>query len=216
MVGSGGSLIGSRCGTEIDAHVAILRSNNAIVNETYAPDVGSRMTMMGLNDLFTGELLGGAATISNQIGNRDPSNSRSHTADYNGTDVVSFLEDKAHPGKNAFVRQFLSAFSSVTKAVTGVTSKNLGKKRTDIQRKYHAGRIFAASSDFLAAFTSWATKLNYQSDMGLQFPSTGFRTFALAMSLCDQVDVYGFTDELPGQPYHCPPLTVPKRPRTAA
>ena len=78
----------------------------------------------------------------------------------------------------------------------------MGQRQDQIRDATHANRVFAASHDLTHAVDLWMQQV-HSADKREHLPSKGIYAVGLALSLCDQVDIYGFSDELRGQPYHC-------------
>lgn len=170
VVSNGGSLLGSRCGLEIDAHNVVWRINAPVLTRAFTPDVGSRTDVMVINQLLSRNL---SQLVVHDRG--DPSHDRPfHLA---GLDVVmlstlapGILRDQAH----------------------------------SIMAKHRMRSLVGAStvgSTFALEVNKWFGMIHDHSAR-MKAPSKGIYSVLLAMIMCDEVDVYGFTDQLTGQPYH--------------
>ena len=171
IVGSGGSLLGSGCGAQIDAHDAIFRANVPLMNDEYAPDVGRRTDFMILNDMI-------ARNLGNWNAVNDPHDPNHRPINLEGMGVVSLAENKNH-----------------IQDVVG--------HEHELISKHHMNSVLGAKSSFSSAVDSWLRNVHYGSGgRNMNEPSKGMRTLALALTTCDEIDIYGFSHELPGQPYH--------------
>ena len=84
----------------------------------------------------------------------------------------------------------------------------LGRREGDIRDALGVRRIFAYTDEFKLAMNEW-TRRFYHNEGEV---SKGMFTVFIMLLMCDQLDIYGYSDELPGQPYHCTPH--PHHPRT--
>ena len=78
----------------------------------------------------------------------------------------------------------------------------------------HAEAIMAATRavevrttrrEFESGAQSWFERLHKGSVRSSEKASKGMISIILALSMCEQVDIYGYREELEGQPYHCKP-----------
>ena len=175
VVGSGGSLLGSACGAEIDAHEMVVRTNAPRTDEPYAADVGNRTTLMAINSMLSQGIAGmrGHGHWRVVHDEKDPGHNR--PIDIRGKDILSFSSDE--------------------------TIEELGRRQNEIRDALGVGRIFAYTDEFKWGMGDW-TRRFYEGEGEV---SKGMFTVFIMLLMCDQLDVYGYSDELPGQPYHCTP-----------
>eukprot|EP00966_Prymnesium_polylepis_P037146 862152-Prymnesium_polylepis.1 len=91
IVASGGSLLGTRCGADIDDHEAVVRINSPIINATFAPDVGWKTTLHAVNQELT-EDLSRVPTPTEFVSEDNPRDRRPFLTH---ADLISFAEDRA-------------------------------------------------------------------------------------------------------------------------
>ncbi|KAL1512008.1 hypothetical protein AB1Y20_005283 [Prymnesium parvum] len=187
VVASGGSLLGSRCGAHIDAHDVVLRVNVPVVSSEYALDVGRKTTMHALNEELT-EQLSALQTPHEFVSGDNTNDSRPFLLE--GADLLSFAEDLSA------VRQF-------------------GAAAARIQQELGARRLLGATNSLSRAVEEWMSNLRYHGDHAPS-ASKGLYAVFLLLTACDSVDLYGFTDELPWQPYHYWDASLRVHPRWGA
>lgn len=179
VVGSGGSLLDSRCGKDIDRHTFVFRTNLPFT-DGFERDVGSRLTHAMVNTALTLEMQN--AAIAHEQHRPFTTNS-SHTARLalvRGAIVVSLGQEQGvrylakhmrHPGAWAYFN------------TSAIWMPN------QVYRFRH--------------FETWRLAIHdSRRDSSLRAPSTGMLTVAVAAALCENVYVYGYRPLKPGQPYH--------------
>ena len=182
VVGSGGSLLGSACGAEIDAHEMVVRTNAPRTDEPWSADVGSRTTLMAVNAMMSKGIAGLSdhGYWTHVHDEKDPGQNR--PIDLRDKDMLAFA------GNNE-----IWALVNHHKAIRDA----LGVRR-----------IFAYTQEYAKAMDEWTRHFYHHEGV----VSKGMLTVFIMLLMCDQLDVYGYSDELPGQPYHCTPQ--PHRPRS--
>jgi len=175
IVASGGSLRGSKCGAEIDAHNAVLRINTPMINGTFAPDVGWKWktTLHALNEELT-EQLSASPTPTEYASEDSPWDRRPFLA--NVADLISFAED----------HDWIDAF---------------GRAAPGIRRTLGATGLYEAPAQLRLFANDYMRNVHYN-DRWAMLPTKGFYAVVLMLAMCDTVDLYGFKDELPWQNYH--------------
>ena len=120
LVGSGGSLLGSRCGEHIDQHEYVLRANAPVLTPLYALDVGVKTSLMAINAMLSR----GIVAEPPWTAVHDDTDPNPRALDFTGMDIVSIAADPKR-------------------------YEQLGQRQAAIQSAVGAERIFAASLPFL-------------------------------------------------------------------
>lgn len=174
LVGSGGSLLGSRCGERIDAHEFVLRVNAPLLTPQYAPDVGSKRRpgftrRLGATELALGLMRSTHHHASTHHGSAScapltaaPRRVRCRTSlmAINGmlsrgmvahppwTTTPDPTDENRDPNPRALD---FSGMDIVSLAALRSVYAELGQRREAIQQAVGAERIFAASMPFFNA-----------------------------------------------------------------
>ena len=188
VVGSGGSLLGSGCGAEIDSHGLIIRTNLPRV-DGYAADVGSNTTLALINYMLM------LAVTSDEPPANVPD---SHDPDPRPLDVRDM--------------DVVAMFGVRGAGVWTVLSEHAER----VQHR-GARRVLALSHDFSRLANRWLHQIRIGGQPRAGKPSTGIWSVLLGLSLCDRVDVYGYQpepdasdDDSAPLPYHCDGLGAPR------
>lgn len=177
VVGSGGSLLGTGCGSEIDAHDTIFRINLPILEPRFAPDVGVRTHVMTINEAITHNLQADKARVfstsdanqnrpvrleglnvvsfggsSRWVTAHNPNGSTSNghasiSSTSNGSSPDGSTSD-AHPGANELIEL-------MTK------NSNARLSATELMTKHRMKSLLVASSVFRREVVSWLGKIHY-------------------------------------------------------
>ena len=189
VVGSGGSLLGAGCGAQIDAADAVFRINAPAVGGDFAADVGSRTDAQAFNQHLMRGILDGWTS-----------------ADSDGRPLA--LHDAS------LLAFAFDAAASQGHSVDCGTMGRLAADEAGVQQRLGASAVLAANGRFLEWTSAWLRHVSASSgtkeaadaasdeQLRVVHPSKGLYMVLAALALCDEVALYGFTEELPGQPYH--------------
>ena len=170
VVGSGGSLLGSRCGSEIDAHDTIFRINLPMLEPRFAPDVGVRTHVMAINEAITHNLQADKARV---FSTSDANQNRPVRLE--GLNVVSFGGSSrwvaAHNPNGSTSNGHASSSStsngsssdgSTSDAHELITMNNTARlSATELMTKHRMKSLVVASSVFRREVVSWLGKIHY-------------------------------------------------------
>ena len=170
VVGSGGSLLGSRCGSEIDAHDTIFRINLPMLEPRFAPDVGVRTHVMAINEAITHNLQADKVRV---FSTSDANQNRPVRLE--GLNVVSFGGSSrwvaAHNPNGSTSNGHASSSStsngsssdgSTSDAHELITMNNTARlSATELMTKHRMKSLVVASSVFRREVVSWLGKIHY-------------------------------------------------------
>ena len=170
VVGSGGSLLGSRCGSEIDAQDTIFRINLPMLEPRFAPDVGVRTHVMAINEAITHNLQADKARV---FSTSDANQNR--PVRFEGLNVVSFGGSSrwvaAHNPNGSTSNGHASSSStsngsssdgSTSDAHELITMNNTARlSATELMTKHRMKSLVVASSVFRREVVSWLGKIHY-------------------------------------------------------
>jgi hypothetical protein len=173
VVGSGGSLLGSRCGSEIDAHDTIFRINLPMLEPRFAPDVGVRTHVMAINEAITHNLQADKARV---FSTSDANQNRPVRLE--GLNVVSFGGSTrwvAAHNPNGSTSNGHASSSSTSKYTSDAhfevhtskctlqmhASKCTLQSATELMTKHRMKSLVVASSVFRREVVSWLGKIHY-------------------------------------------------------
>jgi hypothetical protein len=172
LVSSSGSLLGSRCGKEIDHHDAVWRMNLP-TTEGFEADVGWRTDVEVVMSWPARLLIDPSTAAYPEL--------RAVIERVNDTAGASVLAvPHSHPPRPLRLR-------GATAILSGGSSKLCEPfLRTNLSR-WGAKHLLYASTQFGAVFKTMARFMPAD-----WVPSTGLRSIVLAWSLCDEITLYGF------------------------
>ena len=170
VVGSGGSLLGSRCGSEIDAQDTIFRINLPMLEPRFAPDVGVRTHVMAINEAITHNLQADKVRV---FSTSDANQNRPVRLE--GLNVVSFGGSSrwvaAHNPNGSTSNGHASSSStsngsssdgSTSDAHELITMNNTARlSATELMTKHRMKSLVVASSVFRREVVSWLGKIHY-------------------------------------------------------
>jgi hypothetical protein len=174
VVGNSDNLLGSHYGSLIDAHSYVFRMNNAPM-ESYSDDVGSRITYHAIHSGWS------------YIKNYTPNTIHVLYIDNLGDDAYNL---KAFAAYEESVALGLVTLAKQLVPDTFITSEPIPQKHFPTNVASLTGPLRIVHPNFIRSLNDhWflPSKRSY-----LQWPSTGFRTFMLALYMCDKVDLFGF------------------------
>eukprot|EP00192_Tetraselmis_astigmatica_P009749 CAMPEP_0117658316 /NCGR_PEP_ID=MMETSP0804-20121206/5800_1 /TAXON_ID=1074897 /ORGANISM="Tetraselmis astigmatica, Strain CCMP880" /LENGTH=887 /DNA_ID=CAMNT_0005464831 /DNA_START=202 /DNA_END=2862 /DNA_ORIENTATION=- len=179
VVGNSGILRGSRLGPAIDAHQAVIRTNQA-PTIGHERDVGANATLRVLNSVWA------TSYISHPQAPKLLSSLE---------DGVSLVATRVSPGNFVRLSHKLSDIRSDVKTLL-MANTVMADARMALDRfRLQASRValIRAAASAKSPSSGQSAGSNYK---GGQAPSTGLLAVLLAMRLCASVSVYGFSHEI--------------------
>jgi hypothetical protein len=187
VVGSDSSILGTGCGTEIDRHEAVFRTNSPVLSG-YETDVGSRVTHAALNGIsFKNGISKHELLVPNPTDLRVAGASRRSFQLRNTTTIL--MEPPPGSGK---IRAEVCVWLRRSAEMHAAWQETYGMRSLTVQDMLHKTTV-----------GHWYAAAINQSGSGAGLTmSKGLQLLLLAVDLCEVVDVYGYQDDKTEQPFH--------------
>ena len=162
VVGSGAGLYGSRCGATIDAHDLVFRCNSPVIGGKFARDVGTRTSVTIINAMLT-DVIMSRKDAQVPVDDHRPLDARG------GALILDIAE--------------------------GALASRKAKLRSPSE--YGARAYWAESRGFRRSLWSWWAAMlrangTYHGVTLRHVYSTGVRAVLHAVTMCDEVTIYGY------------------------